>query len=55
LSTAQKDRLFRDFERWRAAKQEVESRASPTADTAQPIDTSADRRDESQNDWVIPY
>jgi hypothetical protein len=55
LSTAQKDRLFRDFERWRAAKQAAEPRASPTADTAQPIDTSADRRDESQNDWVIPY
>jgi hypothetical protein len=55
LSAAQKDRLFRDFERWRAAKQEVESRASPKADAAQPIDASADRRDESPNDWIIPY
>jgi hypothetical protein len=55
LSDAQKDRLFRNFERWRAAKQEVESRASPTADTAQPIDTGTDRKDGSQNDWVMPY
>jgi hypothetical protein len=65
LSDREEDRLFRDFERWRAARGEVEPGASPTAGAAQPTDTSAGApkpidtspggRDEPPNDWIMPY
>jgi hypothetical protein len=65
LSDREEDRLFRDFERWRAAKGKIEQGDSPTAGAAQPIDSSAGApkpidtspggRDEPPNDWVMPY
>jgi hypothetical protein len=37
LGDAEKDKLFRDFERWRAAAQ-AEPRASPSVEADQPLD-----------------
>jgi hypothetical protein len=39
LSETEKDKLFRDFERWRAAKGQFGPGASPLADASQPHDT----------------
>jgi hypothetical protein len=37
LSDAEKDQLFRGFQRWRAAQQQIEPEVSPMTEVAQPV------------------